>query len=86
MTGVWPVEVFPTWHHPDHVVFDIYVVKDTGPAPRADPQTHDDGTSAPSQTALAGTTVPPDAAKRARRLGTELPQLADDLNAGSGQP
>ncbi len=81
-----PVEVFSTWHHPDHVVFDIDIVKDTGTAPRAGHQRHEDGPSAPSSAALSETTVPLDAAERARRLGVDLLQLADDLSAAPGQP
>ncbi|MHA7209645.1 GntR family transcriptional regulator [Arthrobacter sp. MDT1-65] len=64
-----PVEVFSTWHHPDHVVFDIDIQQDApmSAVPR-DP--------APSS---SGDPVDP-VAERARRLGAELLDLADQLS------
>ncbi len=81
-----PVEVFSTWHHPDHVVFDIDIMQESGTVVRVGQQGHDDGSSAPSEAGLRGTTAPPDAAERARQLGNELLALADELGAGSVQP
>ena len=67
-----PVEVFSTWHHPDHVVFDIDIQNEP-PAPAV--------TGGLSPSSVVDT---PDAvADRARRLGAELLRLADDLSRSS---
>jgi GntR family transcriptional regulator len=64
-----PVEVFSTWHHPDHVVFDIDIQRE--------PAVHVSSDSPASSS--AGDT--PDAvADRARRLGSDLLRLADQLS------
>lgn len=68
------VEVFSTWHHPDHVVFDINIQREpagsdgsgTGTAPNTGRSRH------PGQ---AGDAV----AARARQLSAELLQMADSL-------
>ena len=63
------VEVFSTWHHPDHVVFDINVHRDrpvSGKTAAAAEQQDD-----PADTESV--------AMRARRLGADLLQLADGL-------
>lgn len=63
-----PVEVFSTWHHPDHVVFDIDIQRE--PAVPA------------STGSLASTAADaPDAvADQARQLGADLLRLADRLS------
>jgi GntR family transcriptional regulator len=63
-----PVEVFSTWHHPDHVVFDIDIQRE--PALQASA----DSPASPAADA-------PDAvADRARQLGADLLRLADQLS------
>ncbi|MHA7209658.1 GntR family transcriptional regulator [Arthrobacter sp. MDT1-65] len=69
-----PVEVFSTWHHPDHVVFDIYVQEDS-PAPSA--------LVAPGGPTPSPDDAPDPLADRARRLGAELLRFADDIS-GNG--
>ncbi|PPB48024.1 GntR family transcriptional regulator [Arthrobacter pityocampae] len=61
-----PVEVFSTWHHPDHVVFDIDIQREpsTLPAPPP-PPIRTDG--------------PETIADRARSLGAELIRFADEV-------
>jgi GntR family transcriptional regulator len=66
-----PVEVFSTWHHPDHVVFDIDI--QTDPA-----SVHSDG--APPSAVGASSAI----ADRARQLGSELLSFADQL-PGTGR-
>ncbi len=62
-----PVEVFSTWHHPDHVVFDIDIQRDAS-AP-----------AVPSGPALSSGAADP-VADRARQLGAELLRFADQLS------
>ena len=64
------VELFSTWHHPDHVVFDINVQREPGALPVSPEAGHlpagegdDDG----------------EVAERARRLSAELLRFAEDL-------
>ncbi|MCC3295967.1 GntR family transcriptional regulator [Arthrobacter sp. zg-Y411] len=68
------VEVFSTWHHPDHVVFDIDVTagSDSGVEPFRAPVSKDDDIRAEA------------VAERARILGGELLRLAGDLEALNG--
>ncbi|WP_028278897.1 UTRA domain-containing protein [Arthrobacter sp. H5] len=82
-----PVEVFSTWHHPDHVVFDIGVVKDPGTPPSTGHRGNDGG---PGGLFRSTTPAPPgeapgSAASRARQLGAELLRLADDLSSTNGR-
>ncbi|OUM41092.1 GntR family transcriptional regulator [Arthrobacter sedimenti] len=63
-----PVEVFSTWHHPDHVVFDIDIQRDAS-APS--------GSGGPSPSFVD---APNALADRARQLGTELLRFADQLS------
>ncbi|WP_170068214.1 GntR family transcriptional regulator [Arthrobacter ruber] len=67
-----PVEVFSTWHHPDHVVFDIDIQQDaqlpavlSGPAPSS-----------------SGDPTDP-IEERARKLAAELLRFADQLSTSS---
>ncbi len=65
-----PVEVFSTWHHPDHVVFDIDIQREPTivPAPAGGPTS-------------SSAVDPPDAlAERARQLGAELLRFADEIS------
>ncbi|WP_247828173.1 UTRA domain-containing protein [Arthrobacter antioxidans] len=64
-----PVEVFSTWHHPDHVVFDIDIQSEPAGRAPADGLPSSPATDAPG----AG-------ADRARRLGADLLHFADDLS------
>jgi GntR family transcriptional regulator len=64
-----PVEVFSTWHHPDHVVFDIDIQgepAEPGPGQRPEPP------SLPADS--------PGVAGRARQLGAELLRFADQIS------
>ncbi|MBG6183066.1 GntR family transcriptional regulator [Arthrobacter sp. CAN_A214] len=63
-----PVEVFSTWHHPDHVVFDIDIQRE--PAVPA---------SAGSLASPAAD-APDAVADQARQLGADLLRLADRLS------
>jgi len=62
-----PVEVFSTWHHPDHVVFDIDVQREPVE-------------SGESPTSSSPTAAEQTVADRARQLGAELLRLADQLS------
>ena len=62
-----PVEVFSTWHHPDHVVFDIDIQREPT-APVGGP---------PSSPAAE---TPDAVADQARQLGADLLRLADQLS------
>ncbi|WP_298254703.1 GntR family transcriptional regulator [uncultured Arthrobacter sp.] len=63
-----PVEVFSTWHHPDHVVFDIDIERDPTTAPVSA-----DGPS-------SAINSPGAMADRARRLGAELFHFAEQVS------
>ncbi|MFJ6001690.1 GntR family transcriptional regulator [Arthrobacter sp. NPDC092385] len=64
-----PVEVFSTWHHPDHVVFDIDIQRE--PAVQ---------TSAGGPPSSSAVDAPDAVADRARRLGADLLRFADGLS------
>ncbi|TYC97978.1 GntR family transcriptional regulator [Arthrobacter echini] len=63
-----PVEVFSTWHHPDHVVFDIDIEREPTTAPVA--------AGGPS----SAIDSPDSVAERARRLGAELLHFAEQVS------
>ncbi|KAD3514960.1 UTRA domain-containing protein [Arthrobacter yangruifuii] len=72
------VEVFSTWHHPDHVVFDINV--------ESDPTAQQPAGAGPVPAATADVAGPPEdgadagaVAGQARMLGAELLRLAGNL-------
>ncbi|MDQ0733766.1 GntR family transcriptional regulator [Arthrobacter agilis] len=65
-----PVEVFSTWHHPDHVVFDIDIQQEPS-APR--------GLAGPTSSLASDN--PDTIADRARQLGAELLRFADGLSS-----
>lgn len=61
-----PVEVFSTWHHPDHVVFDIDIQREA---------------TASAGDSSSGLDLAESVADRARRVGDDLLHLADELSA-----
>ncbi|MDN4612304.1 GntR family transcriptional regulator [Arthrobacter burdickii] len=63
-----PVEVFSTWHHPDHVVFDIDIQRE--------PSILD----VPSASSSLPADSPDLVADRARQLGADLLRLADQIS------
>jgi GntR family transcriptional regulator len=66
-----PVEVFSTWHHPDHVVFDIDIQRE--------PSISSVQGSPPPSSAV---NAPEVVADRARKLGTDLLRFADEIARG----
>jgi GntR family transcriptional regulator len=68
-----PVEVFSTWHHPDHVVFDIDIHSEPGRPTVPGNSTLDDSVPISSHSADA-------IADRARQLGADLLHFADQLS------
>ncbi|MUK01314.1 UTRA domain-containing protein [Vibrio cholerae] len=71
-----PVEVFSTWHHPDHVVFDIDIQRE--PYNHVEAISVDEALSSPET--LARRDSDSTVAQRARQLGTELLRFADDIS------
>ncbi|MHA7239593.1 GntR family transcriptional regulator [Arthrobacter sp. TMS1-12-1] len=67
-----PVEVFSTWHHPDHVVFDIDIQRDASAASIVATDL------SPSPRPRGGSDA---IADRARRLSVDLRHLADELSS-----